>query len=179
MGLFARLFTLLFGLGGVLIAVGLMRTRQTRGSPKQKQFLAGRVPAPLPDGFYEGSADFDTRSWKGKTFSAVDGSGKNVFAGDDGTRQEQYPFRTYVSAGLQDREINVLKIDYDIPENPLWLRRVVDEVVEVGEGKLLGKVHVRLVPGLPFSLGYFRLTNTAASDAAVGKPAADTVPASF
>src|SRR5438309_1226358 len=82
----ARQFTVVFGLGGVLIAVGLVRTRQTRGSPKQEQFLAGRVPAPLPDGFYEGSADFDTRSWKGKTFSAVDGSGKNVFAGDDGTR---------------------------------------------------------------------------------------------
>ncbi len=176
MALLARLVTLVSSLAAVLTALGVARTRQTQSSSKQNDFLAGKLPAQPPDGFYDGSADFDTRSWKGKTFSAAENRGMNVFARDDGTRKEQYPFRTYVGVGLQDHEIDVLKIDYDIPENPYWLRRILDEVVELENGELLGKVHVRLVPGLPFSLGYFRLEKSAVRPSAAESPASEAVP---
>lgn len=178
MGLFARVFTLASGLASVVVAAGLARTLQTQRSPKQNEFLAGRVPSEMPDGFYEGSADFNTDSWKGKSFDQVERRVVNVFD-SGGTRRDQFRFRTYIRAGLQDPEIEVLKIDYDIPENPRWLRRVLDEVVEVGDGKLLGKVHARLVPGLPFTLGYFRLEKAAvgvSAESSLNRPIADVVP---
>jgi hypothetical protein len=174
MGLLARAFTLVVGLGSLLITAGLARTLQTQRGPKQDEFRAGRVPAE-PDGFYEGSADFDTRGWKGKTYKQAEHRGINIFDGD-GSRREQFPFRTYVGPGLRDREIEVLKIDYDIPENPRWLRSILDEVVEVGEGKLLGKIHARLVPGLPFSLGYFQLERARVTAPPPEGAAADAVP---
>ena len=156
MRLFAGLFALTSAAASVMLGAGLARTMQTQRSPKQHQFLSGKVPHELPDGFYEGSADVNTGSWKGKTFRATDRRGANIFE-KDGARSAQFPFQYYTGPGLQDPEIEVLKIDYDIPENPRWLRFILDEVVEVDQGQLLGKVHLRIVPGLPFSLAYFRL----------------------
>lgn len=156
MGMLKGLFVLASAGTAMVMGAGLVRTRLTQRSPKQDEFLRGRVPRELPDGFYEGSADFDTRSWKGKTFNADEARGVNILE-KDGGRGEEFPFRLYTGPGIQDPEIEVLKIDYDIAGNPLWLRSILDEVVEVDDGTLLGKIHVRLVPGLPFSLGYFRL----------------------
>lgn len=52
---------------------------------------------------------------------------------------------------------DVLKIDYAIPANPFWLRFILDEIVETEPGKLLGKVHIHLLPDLNFTLGFFTL----------------------
>jgi hypothetical protein len=136
MGVLSRSFALVLSLGGIVISAGLARTWQVQRSSKQQQFLGGRVPPEMPNGFYEGSADFYTGSWKGKIFDAAQGRGINVLE-SNGRRHERFSFRIYVGAGLKDPQIEVLKIDYDLPENPRWLRR------------------------LPFSLGYFRLESTA------------------
>jgi len=156
MGLLKSLFVLASTGAAMVVGAGMARTLQTRRSPEQREFLSGRVPRELPDGFYEGSADFDTHSWKGKTFNAAESRGANVLE-NDGARREEFPFRLSTGPGLQDPAIEVLKIDYDLPDNPCWLRFILDEVVEVDDGKLLGKIHLRVVPGLPFSVGYFRL----------------------
>jgi hypothetical protein len=168
-GLLARLFALVSFVGSILIGVGLALTFQTRRSPKQHEFVTGRVPSELPDGFYDGSADLKT-SWRGKTFNAVERRGINRLE-SGGTRRERFPFGIYFGSGLTDPQIEVLKIDYDIPENPFWLRWILDEMVEVADGSLLGKVHVRLVPGFPFTVGYFRLAKTRASS--TGGPSSD------
>lgn len=120
-------------------------------SPNQKLFLSGKVPNPLPSGLYKGSVNFKT-SWQGKKFDASKSMGINLISG-----KEKYPFKTYVGKGLADN-IDVLKIDYNIPQNPFWLRFILDEIVEISSGKYLGKVHINFF-GLPFSLGYFRLEN--------------------
>ena len=67
----------------------------------------------------------------------------------------RYPFRTEVGPGLAD-PVQVMKIDYDIPENPLWLRSILDEIVQVGPNHYLGKVHLRFGP-MHATVGYFEL----------------------
>lgn len=135
----------------LLLLLALFRTWQTQNSLNQKLFLSGKVPNPLPNGSYKGSVGNIKVGWQGKKFDASSSSGINLISG-----KEQYPFKTYVGKGLADN-IDVLKIDYNLPQNPFWLRFILDEIVEVERGKYLGKVHLNLIPGLPFSLGYFRL----------------------
>ena len=133
------------------IFFGLYKTWQTQNSPNQKLFLSGKISNPKPDGPYKGSVNFKT-SWQGKKFDASSSSGINLIDG-----KESYPFKTYTGKGLQDKNLDVFKIDYNIVQNPFWLRFILDEIVEVSPDKFLGKVHLKLIPALPFSVGYFRL----------------------
>ena len=136
------------------ISVGLYRNWKVQSSPNQKIFSEGKVPNPLPNGQYKGRVTGYNGSWKGKKFIASSSSGINLI---DNT--EKYPFKTYIGKGLQDHQLDILKIDYNIPQNPFWLHFILDEIVQTAPGKFLGKVHINLIPGLPFTLGYFTLTN--------------------
>jgi hypothetical protein len=127
-----------------------LRTWQVQNNPFQKTFLSGSVPSKLPEGLYKGEVPGRTFSWKGKKFN-TGGKGINVFPDGD-----KYPFKYYEAIGLQDNK-KVIRIDYNLSENPLWLRFIVDEIVETSPGKYLGKLHVQLFPGLVASLGYFKL----------------------
>ncbi len=118
----------------------------------KKDFPKGTFPSPLPDGFYKGTVQNLNTNWKGKIFDATNSSGINIF-GD----KKVYLFKTYKGKGLQDKNLDVLKIDYNLKENPFWLRFILDEIVQIAPGKYLGKVLLNLIPGLPFSLGYFWL----------------------
>ncbi len=132
------------------VILGVYRNWTVQNSPNQKIFLSGKSPNPIPNGLYKGSVNFKT-SWQGKKFDPTNSSGINIIDGKD-----RYPFKTYTGKGLRDN-IEVLKIDYNITQNPFWLRFILDEIVETSPGKYLGKVHIKLIPGLSFSLGYFRL----------------------
>ena len=70
--------------------------------------------------------------------------------------EELYPFKTYIGKGLQDKKINVIKIDY-AQSDPWWVTYVLDEIVEIGPQTYLGKVHLTIIPGIPFTVGFFRL----------------------
>jgi len=135
---------------------GLYRTYRVEHSPNQAKFWGGHVPSTLPSGFFKGSALTGLgKNWQGKVFDRHKGKGINQFT--DGKR---YSFRVYPAAGLRDADMQVLRIDYNQPGNPWWLRFVVDEIVQVSPGHYLGKVHVKILPGLPFSLTYFELSST-------------------
>lgn len=137
----------------LFILFALYRTWKTQHGEGQKLFLSGKLPNPKPDGFYKGTLTGQTNlSWKGKVFNAQDNSGVNKI-----NDSERYKFKTYGGKGLQDKNLEVLRLDYNISENPLWLRPVLDEIVETKPGVYLGKIHVRIIPGLPFTLGYFNL----------------------
>ena len=140
----------------IILSLGLVLTWRTQTSPKQKEFLAGRVPDPLPDGFWRGYADFGTGSWRGKRFDALGKTGMNVFEGDEGTTMERVPFTIYVGEAIWDKGHQVMKIDYNRKDNPFWLRPALDEVVEVAPGKILGKIHYRLLPNFSIAIEYFR-----------------------
>ncbi len=118
---------------------------------KAQEFANGKVPSPLPNGFYKGSVSFKT-SWQGKKFNAKNSTGINLI-----NDQEKYPFKTYIGKGIADRNLDVLKIDYNIPQNPWYLRFILDEIVETSPGHYLGKVHIKLFPSLGLTLGFFRL----------------------
>ncbi len=145
----------------ILLLVGLAfswwRTNKTQHSPNQAKFLKGTVPSPALDGFYAGTVTGYTGPWRGKKFFATDQKGINLF--EESEKQvERYPFKTRVEQGLRD-DLSVLKIDYNVPGNPLWVRPVLDELVQIGPNEYLGKLHYRL--GLfSVALGYFSLTNS-------------------
>ncbi len=101
------------------------------------------------------------RPWRGKVFDRRDARGDNVFANNGrpwfrvllptyhGQRSDTsatfraFDFRTYVAPGVLDPNVNALKIDYDLPENPGPVRRVLDELVELAEGYYLGRAYLR------------------------------------
>ena len=100
--------------------------------------------------------------WRGKTFRPSQQRGDNIFTKDsyvlarlfnpfyrgfvgDGPKTYRgFAFRTYLAPGLVDADRTVLKIDYDLEENPsLTVRRVLDELVQLDDNSYLGKAHVR------------------------------------
>jgi len=96
--------------------------------------------------------------WLGKSFDPLSQTGVNRFTagarvplrmmwptyrpeGLVGGRLEAFPFRTWVGRGALDPDIDVLKIHYDSEPNPKFpIRRILDELVQVGKGQYLGKV---------------------------------------
>ncbi len=101
--------------------------------------------------------------WQGKTFDAAACTGDNVFTDNAWSRAtgrlgwpeyriasddlpglvRVFPFRSYPANGIEDPETRVLKMDYSDSQNPLPVRRMVDEIVELPGGYLLGKAHMR------------------------------------
>jgi hypothetical protein len=98
--------------------------------------------------------------WGGKRFDAAAENGDNLLsAGARWPSRILWPsyepepvhegyaafrFRTYVSPGAVDPDIETLKIDYDSNENPgLLIRDILDELVQVVRGAYLGKVLLR------------------------------------
>lgn len=138
----------------ILIGFLVVRTVVVEFGANQKEFLAGKVPDPKPDGFYKGSVRFYQGGWKGKTFHTRTGTGVNMI-GDPPV--PQYPFKTSVAKGVRDTALDVYRIDYRVKGNPSWVRSIVDEIVQVAPGKYLGKIHFTAIPGFPVSLGFFRL----------------------
>lgn len=115
--------------------------------------------------------------WQGKTFDPAHARGDNIFTRDslwlartfnwsyrgfvdDGpTTYRAFTFRTYIAPGLEDSDRQVLKIDYDLPANPArTIRRVLDELVQVGPNTYLGKAHVRWWWGPWQWVAFFTLT---------------------
>jgi len=101
--------------------------------------------------------------WKGKRFYSGTAEGRNVFSSKGRfVARLLWPryrgiapfgagldtaFRFVTSAGESAAQagLRVLRIDYDLPDNPAWpIRRVLDELVRVDEGLYLGQALLRL-----------------------------------
>ena len=114
--------------------------------------------------------------WRGKTFDAAHRTGDNIFTNDSyllarlfnpfyrGFEEDRpgtyrgFAFRTYIAPGLVDPDRQILKIDYDLKDNPaLTVRRVLDELVQVDEDLYLGKAHVRWWWGAWQTVAFFTL----------------------
>ncbi len=140
----------------ILVIVLSYLTIRSKNTPEQAEFLKGTLPSSPPEGFYRGSTTFYRANWLGKTFRPSDNTGDNRFS--VGTEAiNKYPFFTYSGPGFRDAGIQTFKIDYRLPGNQFWIKPILDEIVEVSPGKYLGKIHYRVIPGLPFTIGYFRL----------------------
>jgi len=145
---------------------------------RHREFIAGGLPENAPDGFYRGTAHvlFDRPvPWLGKSFAAADQLGFNIFTPQGASilkilsplykrfglnadgNTDAYYFQTRTGPGLKDRDVNVIKLDYDAPENPLPVRIILDEIVEIAPEQFLGKIHVKVFPGFFTTIGYFGL----------------------
>jgi hypothetical protein len=119
--------------------------------------------------------------WKGKTFDPGRERGENIltrdsltlarvcapfyrgYADDGWHTYRAFAFRTYVAPGRADPDRQVLKIDYDLAGNPrLSVRRVLDELVQVGDRLYLGKAHLKWWWGTWQLVAYFTLAELAA-----------------
>ncbi len=173
-------FTILLSAVGTIAAIliiGLLVTALVERSPYQKMFVQGRVPDSL-DGFHPGAAHvlLDKQTpWLGKQFDQRRQIGFNVFTplgaqilkfaspfyrkfsvNEEGNTRAYY-FKTWVGKGKKDSHLNVFKLDYDMPENPRFIRVILDEVVEIAPQQFLGKIHVKFLPGFFVTIGYFGL----------------------
>lgn len=133
------------------IIIGIIITAKTESAAEQAQFIKGTLPDPLPDGFWPGETKLSKGSWQGKKFNAAAKTGVNVFGAD---HKERAPFTMSTGPAIGDKNLQVLKIDYNRPGNPWYLRPALDEVVQVSPGKLLGKIYYRL-PGVSVAIGFF------------------------
>jgi hypothetical protein len=143
-----------------------------------KKFIEGRAPQTPPEGFYQGTAHilFDKPvPWLGKSFDSANQLGFNVFTpfgakvlkvmtplykrfgvNKDGNIDAYY-FKTRTGAGLKDPQKNVIKLDYDSKGNPVLIRIILDEIVEVAPEQFLGKIHLKVFPRFYSTIGYFSL----------------------
>jgi hypothetical protein len=105
--------------------------------------------------------------WDGKTFAArsdQEGSGINRIRipGALG-RQDLFPFETLFGASALDGEPTLI-LDYDLPRNPPWIRKVHDEIREVAPGLFLGPAMWKTAAG-PKPLLWFALDTRVRGDA--------------
>jgi len=114
--------------------------------------------------------------WKGKVFDPDTMTGVNRFQPNvripmkvvfpkytveeaTAVKVEAFPFRNRIAPGAVDPDLETFKIDYDFDANPDFLiRRILDEVVQIAPGHLLGKILFR-VNGRFHLIGYFSLRN--------------------
>jgi len=177
------LLNILLSLTAVVAAIlilGSLVTFLVERSHYHQTFVQGRVPNPLPQGFHPGKAHvlLDKQvPWLGKSFDRGQQLGFNIFTplgakilkiaspfypkftvNEEGNTRAYY-FKTWVGKGKKDTSVDVLKLDYAaMRENPLFIRIILDEVVEIAPQQYLGKIHVKLLPGFFVTIGYFGLT---------------------
>ncbi len=141
----------------VVILVGMfLRTMQLTTSSDEKEFSAGTATE-TPNGLYAGSAAGPTFTWLGKRFDASKGTGINVFSNTTNSTTDKYPFVFSKAQGVHNN-MQVIAIDYNLPQNPWYLRLVLDEIVATAPGYYLGKLQLRIIPGYPFTMTFFRLS---------------------
>lgn len=119
--------------------------------------------------------------WEGKRFDSETQTGDNRMTDqatlvskalwpryslrDEETGKIAFDFTTYIEAGKDDPDREVMVIDYaDIESNPrLLIRSIRDELVQLVPGAYLGKILYRLPTKSYVMLGYFALrTNSTA-----------------
>lgn len=140
-----------------LVAVVGGRHVYLQNSERQTVFLQGTVPEELPDGVYEGALAMATR-WKGKRFDARTATGVNVFRDGINAMTDDLVFVMDIGpSDVEQGSFQVVKLDYDVPQNPWWVRWCKTEMVETEPGTFLGKIHVRVLPGVRVAVAFFEL----------------------
>ena len=135
------------------LAYGFYRTWKTGSLEDYDRFQQGMVPSVMPEGLWKGTAlGLGEVSWKGKKFFKS-GTGINLIG-----EEEKFPFLFSRAASITDSSKEVIRLDYNQPENPFWLRVIVDEMVSTAENQFLGIVYIKVIPGVPFRMGCFTLT---------------------
>ncbi len=116
--------------------------RAVDGTPKGRMLAVRSSSTESPLGAFVRAFAVSPRFiWDGKTSTSSsdqEGAGINrvQIPGALG-RQNLFPFKTHFGPSAIDGA-PALVLDYDLPENPPWIRRVHDEVREVSRGLFFG-----------------------------------------
>jgi hypothetical protein len=156
----------------------LFRAGVAPASPLDGRYAGELIALDFAPGFTQFTEMISGRwmPWKGKIFDAGHSTGDNFFTRDSFTLAHVYwPFyrgyledgpQTYrafrfitsIGPGKADPDRQVLRLDYGQVDNPgLSVRRVLDEVVQVGDGYYLGKAHLKWWWGTWQLVAYFSL----------------------
>jgi len=156
--MFIRLLKVIFTLLATLLAIALVglgaalaiTTIRAEQHINQLLFESGRGDFSL-SGSYQVATNINIPNWTGKTFA---NQNFNLFS----KSIKKYPFRLTAGRGLRDPNTEVLRTDYNLKGNPWGLRLfLVEEIVTTKNNQLLGKMHLRVMPNLVFTIGYFEL----------------------
>jgi hypothetical protein len=99
---------------------------------------------------FSGSRSFP---WGGKSFSGTGDAGAGVNRVHLGGRHQLFPFLTRVAPSVIDGAPCVA-LDYDLPDNPSFIRAIHDEVRDVGAGLYLGPAMWKSAAGPAFVLWF-------------------------
>ena len=142
-------------LGRLYAEARVPRLEDVSGDLRGRMLAVVKLPQPLA-GPVRAFAGSDRFPWRGKSFQphgSDRGEGINrIFT--DGIRR--YRFETFIGpsrAGAFD----ALQLDYDLPENPFFIRPVKDEIRELRPGLWLGQAWLQL-RGTPHLVLYFGLS---------------------
>ena len=125
-------------------------------------FYRGKLVKMFPENAMESIANTIAKfwlPWYGKVFDNQNKSGFNVMPayleglvksrygnkvilGKSALGLHVFPFRTIIAVGINSK-VRILQLDYNQPENPAKVRSVVDELVDTGEKKYLGKAYIK------------------------------------
>ncbi|MBE9207837.1 hypothetical protein IQ244_15170 [Nostoc sp. LEGE 06077] len=114
--------------------------------------------------------------WEGKTFDANTNTGDNIFTNDglllgrviwpfyngyvadNRGRTLAFKFQTSRDHCLLEPDIEVLRLNFNLPDNPQFLiRDLVDQLVQIDEDFYLGKAVLKHPDGGHFCAAYFTL----------------------
>jgi hypothetical protein len=93
--------------------------------------------------------------WRGKSFSPLEherGEGINRVVSD---RLRLFRFETFI-AKSRAGDFNAVQLDYDLPENPFFIRPIKDEIRTIAPKLYLGQAYLSLPKSTPLIL-YFGL----------------------
>ena len=92
--------------------------------------------------------------WGGKSFTAQsDTDGRGVNRVHLGGRHQLFPFHTLLGSSAIDRRPCVI-LDYDLPDNPGFIRAIHDEVRQIEPGLFLGPAMLKQSDGPAFVLWF-------------------------
>jgi hypothetical protein len=164
---------------GIAALNELFRTGRAPAKPLDGRYTGGLVALNIEPGITQLAQAIANMwlPWKGKRFDAATQTGDNIlrrdsfalahviwptyhhFEEDTPETYRAFTFRTYIGKGMFDPDLDVLKLDYDSPDNPgKDVRRVLDEVVELPDGVYLGKAHLHFFWGEWKTVAFFSLT---------------------
>lgn len=139
----------------VLYAAALTpRLPELSGDLRGRLLAWAALPRPV-DALFRALQRSDRFPWRGKSFrhdTGAAGDGDNRLFAD---RFHRYRFLTTIGpsrAGAFD----AVQLDYDLAENPFFVRALHDEIRQLGKGLYLGQGYL-MRPGAPRLLLYFGL----------------------
>jgi hypothetical protein len=137
--------------------------RGADGKPRGRMLAVHTVSKGLLGGGLRRFAASPSFVWDGKTFSSVDdrhGRGINrVQLSSVLGRQSLFPFETRIEASAVDGR-KAIVLDYDLPENPSYIRLIHDEIREVEPGLYLGPAMLKTARGKVTALWFALDTRT-------------------